>query len=377
MKRSPILMHFALNKTMTNTESQFVSDLKAFSKTLGFQDCGITDTELPDAKQRLKEWLDLGYQGEMAYMARYGDQRADPAAIIPGTKRVIVVRMDYLPANPQFHTVLDNKNQGFISRYAQDRDYHKLIRKRLQKLADYILETHPHTQTRAFVDSGPIMEKPLAVKAGLGWMGKNTLLIHPQAGSFFFIGTLLTNLPLPTDPAFATQHCGSCSACMKICPTQAIVAPYVLDARRCISYLTIELKASIPLEFRKAIGNRIYGCDDCQFICPWNKFAQTAQEIGFHSKRGFLSPHLLDLFAWTEAEFLDHTEGSAIRRIGYECWQRNLAIALGNAPASPEIIAALQEKLSQSSALVQEHILWALDQLQTQSNDSLSSPAIF
>ncbi len=344
-----------------------IASIKAFAKTLGFQDLGVTDTDHPEAREHLKAWLEAGYHGEMHYMSRYGLDRADPAKIVPGTRRVIVVRMDYLPANPAFHEVLQNPQLGMISRYAQDRDYHKLIRKRLQKLAEFILTLHPHqpTQFRAFVDSGPIMERPLAVKAGLGWIGKNTLLIQPKAGSFFFLGTLLTNLELPLDEPFKTNHCGRCTACIEICPTQAIIAPHVLDARRCISYLTIEFRGVIPIEFRKAIGNRIYGCDDCQLICPWNKFAKTATEIGFHSKRGFLKPQLLDLFAWTEAEFLDFTEGSPIRRIGYECWQRNIAIALGNAPSSPTIIAALQNKLSQSSELVKEHILWALTEQTT------------
>ena len=336
--------------------------IKQHARELGFAQLGITDTALGDARKHLKNWLDAGYQGEMRYMSRYGLDRADPAKIIPETRRVIVVRMDYLPADPAFHEVLQNPQLGLISRYAQDRDYHKLIRKRLQKLADFILSIYPDKsgQFRAFVDSGPIMERPLAVKAGLGWIGKNTMLINPKAGSFFFLGTLLTNLELPLDEPFETKHCGRCTACIDICPTQAIIAPNVLDARRCISYLTIEFRGVIPIKFRKAIGNRIYGCDDCQFICPWNKFAQTATEIGFHSSRGFLKPNLLDLFAWTEADFLHLTEGSPIRRIGYDCWLRNIAIALGNAPHSPEIIQALENKLDQASDLVKEHILWAL-----------------
>ncbi len=341
-----------------------LATIKHYAKTLGFAELGITDTDLGEARTHLQAWLEAGYQGEMQYMSRYGLDRADPAKIVPETRRVIVVRMDYLPANPAFHEVLQNPHLGLISRYAQNRDYHKLMRKRLQKLADFILSLQdpPSGQFRAFVDSGPIMERPLAVKAGLGWIGKNTMLIHPQAGSFFFLGTLLTNLELPLDPPFETQHCGRCTACIDICPTRAIIAPHVLDARRCISYLTIEFRGFIPLEFRKAIGNRIYGCDDCQFICPWNKFAKTATEIGFHSSRGFLKPKLLDLFAWTEADFLHWTEGSPIRRIGHECWLRNIAIALGNAPHSPEIIAALQAKLPHASDLVKEHIIWALSE---------------
>ncbi len=294
---------------MTIASNFFVlEEIRAFSKTLGFQQLGITDTSLPEAKVKLKEWLDLGYHGEMAYMAKYGLDRADPAKIVPGTTRVIVVRMDYLPADPQFHEVLGDPQKGFVSRYAQHRDYHKLMRKRLQKLVEFIAQHSPPPQPssareegelkssfcvgkgqskfpsslaeegrvegfRPFVDSGPIMEKPLAVKAGLGWIGKNTMLINPKAGSFFFLGTLLTNLDLPIDDPFTGNHCGSCTACISICPTKAIIAPYVLDARRCISYFTIEYKGVIPIEFRKAIGNRIYGCDDCNLVCPWNKFA--------------------------------------------------------------------------------------------------------
>ncbi len=345
-----------------------LGQIKQYARELGFADLGITDPHLGEAREHLKAWLEAGYHGEMKYMSRYGLDRADPTQLFPETRRVIVVRMDYLPANPAFHEVLQNPSLGLISRYAQNRDYHKIMRKRLQKLADFVLSlpvdetTHAEKPPvfRPFVDSGPIMERPLAVKAGLGWTGKNTLLINPKAGSFFFLGTLLTNLELPLSEPFKTNHCGRCTACIDICPTQAIIAPNVLDARRCISYLTIELRGVIPLEFRKAIGNRIYGCDDCQFICPWNKFAKTAAEIGFHSSRGFLKPKLLDLFAWTETEFLDRTEGSPIRRIGHECWLRNIAIALGNAPPSSAIIQALQSKLETASDLVKEHILWAL-----------------
>ncbi len=372
-----------------------LSVIQDHARKLGFNDLGITDTRLPGAAERLQAWLAAGHHGDMAYMARYGDDRTDPSKIVPGTTRVIVVRMDYLPANPAFKEVLQTPQLGMISRYAQNRDYHKLMRKRLQKLAKFILslfsdreQLNPSIASsaaysrglseqsidlaapdlkkapllRPFVDSGPIMEKPLAVKAGLGWIGKNTMLIQPKAGSFFFLGTLLTNLDLPLTEPFATQHCGRCSACISICPTQAIIAPYVLDARRCISYLTIEYRGIIPLEFRKAIGNRIYGCDDCQIICPWNKFAKTTAELDFENRRGFLKPRLLDLFAWSETEFLKRTEGSPIRRIGYECWLRNIAIALGNAPPSDVIIQALQAKLEGASDMVKEHIIWALNE---------------
>jgi epoxyqueuosine reductase len=349
-------------------KSSLFERLEALSQNLGFQQLGITDTELPEAKVRLREWIALGYHGEMKYMSRYGDKRADPAAIVPDTKRVLVVRMDYLPTDPAFDEVLNNPHKAFVSRYAQGRDYHKLMRKRLQKLATEVLtlsgEFQTPVQTRVFVDSGPILEKPLAVKAGLGWIGKNTMLIHPKAGSFFFLGTLLTNLALPLSAPFTEQHCGRCTACIEICPTQAIVAPGVLDARRCISYLTIEFKGEIPLEFRKAMGNRIYGCDDCQIVCPWNKFAKASAELEFQAIRGFHSPTLLELFAWDEATFLRRTEGSAIRRIGYESWQRNLAVALGNAPPSDAIRAALQAKLIEASPLVAHHIEWALQEQQ-------------
>jgi epoxyqueuosine reductase len=337
--------------------------IKQQGLTLGFQQIGITDTNLSEAGQHLKTWLANNYHGQMQYMARYGEQRADPAAIVPGTLRVIVTRMDYLPENPDFKSVYGHKNKANISRYAQNKDYHKLIRKRLQKLAAFIQDEMgllTNLQFRPFVDSGPIMEKPLAQKAGLGWIGKNTLVLNPKAGSFFFLGTLLTNLPLPMDAPFTKMHCGSCHACIDICPTKAIVAPHVLDARRCISYLTIELKEAIPIEFRQAIGNRIFGCDDCQIICPWNKFAKASNEMAFAATRGFLNPNLTDLFLWTEEIFNQKTMGSPIKRIGYERWLRNIAVALGNADSTPEVIDALKSRADHPSTLVREHVAWAL-----------------
>jgi epoxyqueuosine reductase len=345
-----------------NELSKLASDIKAWGKQLGFQEIGITDTDLTQAESRLNQWLSLGMHGEMDYMHRHGTKRSRPNELVPGTLRIIVGRMDYLPADPEFKETLSNPDKAFISRYAQDKDYHKLIRSRLQKLAKMIEDQVGQFQYRAFTDSAPVMEKPLAQKAGLGWIGKHTNLINPKAGSWFFLGSLFTDLPLPIDAPFEKNHCGSCKACIDICPTQAIIGPHKLDARRCISYLTIELKGPIPEEFRPMIGNRIYGCDDCQLVCPWNKFAKTSQEMAFQANRDLKSPDLLTLFSWTEAEFLKKTEGSAIRRIGYEKWLSNIAIALGNAPYSNEINKALQAKLAHPSALVKEHAIWAFKQ---------------
>ncbi len=341
--------------------AQLAQKIKSWSFELGFQQVGVCDINLSQAEGRFNQWLKKGFHGEMAYMQRHGDKRSQPQKLVPGTKRAIVVRLDYLPDNPQF-TYLGNRETGYISRYAQDKDYHKLIRKRLEKLAKRIEQEVGAFEYRAFTDSAPVMEKPLASKAGLGWQGKHTNLINPKAGSWFFLGVLYVNLELPIDSAFVTTHCGSCSACIDICPTKAIIAPYQLDARRCISYLTIELKGSIPIEFRQAIGNRIYGCDDCQIVCPWNKFAKHSQELGFQANRGLLDQDLVDLFLWTEQEFLKNTEGSAIRRIGYERWMRNIAVALGNMPSSGRVIQTLKTQKETSSPLIKEHVLWALNQ---------------
>ncbi|MDF2691111.1 MAG: queG [Gammaproteobacteria bacterium] len=342
--------------------AELALQIKSWGKELGFQEIGITNTDLSIAESRLNQWLAKGYHGEMDYMQRHGTKRTRPEELLPGTLRIIVGRMDYLPADPEFKEALQNSNKAFISRYAQDKDYHKLIRKRLQELAKRIEQETGQFQYRAFVDSAPVLEKPLAQKAGLGWIGKHTNLINPKAGSWFFLGSLYTDLPLPIDEPFSKNHCGSCSACIDICPTQAIIGPHQLDARRCISYLTIELKGPIPEEFRKMIGNRIYGCDDCQLICPWNKFAKTSKEISFQANRGLKHPDLIELFNWSEQAFFKKTEGSAIRRIGYEKWLSNIAIALGNAPTSPEIINALKAKLNFTSELVKEHVEWALKQ---------------
>lgn len=347
----------------TTPSQQVLSDLamqvKTKARSLGFAELGITDINLQQAEQRLLEWLAQQYHGEMDYMQRHGTMRSRPDDLLPGTLRVLSVRMAYLPEQRSLADLIDNKQQAVISCYAQGRDYHKLIRKRLQTLIGFIDGLARGYQYRAFTDSAPVMEKPLAEKAGLGWIGKHTNLIHKQSGSWFFLGTVYTDLPLPIDVP-ATGHCGSCHACMDVCPTKAIIAPYKLDASRCISYLTIELRGSIPVEFRKAIGNRIYGCDDCQLVCPWNKFADRTAEQDFLPRNHLNKIDLLSLWAWSEQDFLERLQGSAIRRIGYECWLRNLAIALGNAPYQPQIVTALTQRAEHSSALVREHVQWAL-----------------
>lgn len=348
-----------LSITELQSLAQFIKDT---GQQLGFQQVGITDLDLTVAEQRLQQWLANHFHGSMDYMHKHGSKRSHPAELVPGTVRVISARMDYLPADHAIADTLRNKDQAYIARYALGRDYHKVLRPRLRQLAQQIAAHVPH-QYRVFVDSAPVLEKPLAEKAGLGWIGKNTLVINSKGGSWFFLGEIYTDLPLPIDTP-ATAHCGSCNACLKICPTQAIIAPYQLDARRCISYLTIENRGPIPLEFRTAIGNRIFGCDDCQIICPWNKFARYTQEKDFQPRHPLTTVSLLELFSWSEAEFLKNTEGSALRRPGYEGWLRNLAVALGNAPRSEKIIAALQQRLPTSSEMVQEHMLWALAQQQ-------------
>jgi epoxyqueuosine reductase len=341
---------------------KIAQSIKIFCRGLGFQQVGITDTDLSHYEQHFTKWLENGYHGDMDYMKRWGLDRLKPENVVPGTKRVIMVRLDYLPADARIAKTLANSKKAFISRYALGRDYHKVIRNKLKKLAKQIEQLYGEFGYRAFVDSGPVLERGLAEKAGLGWIGKNAMLINPKAGSWFFLGTLLTDLELPIDQPLGTTHCGSCSACIDICPTQAIVAPNVIDSRRCISYLTIEYKGSIPLEFRQAMGNRIYGCDDCQLICPWNKFARTTAEKDFQPRHGLANRDLVDLFSLSEEAFLTMTEGSAMRRVGYVCWLRNIAISLGNAKTSPEIMAALQTRLNHPSALVTEHVQWALTQ---------------
>jgi epoxyqueuosine reductase len=297
----------------------------------------------------------------MDYMKRHGLMRARAQELVEGTTRVISVRMDYLPPEAKFARTLKKQNHAYISRYALGRDYHKLIRKRLKQLGDKISDHCETFNFRPFVDSAPILERPLAEKAGLGWVGKHSLLINKSAGSWFFLGELLVNIPLPiSEPA--SNECGSCVSCIKICPTQAIVAPYVVDARRCISYLTIELRDAIPEEFRPLIGNRIYGCDDCQLICPWNKFANLSEEGDFSPRQNLDNIELLTVFSWDEKTFLSKTEGSPIRRIGFQSWQRNIAVALGNAPYHKENVEALNNNLTSAEAMVSEHIYWALSQ---------------
>lgn len=342
--------------------TELVTSIHQWAGELGFQQIGIAGIDLPEDEARLISWLEQGRHGAMDYMERHGRRRARPSELVPGTLRVISVRMDYLPGDARDpDSILANPELGYVSRYALGRDYHKVLRRRLARLAEKI-QAHSASQSqRVFVDSGPVLEKAFARNAGLGWIGKHTNLINRRAGSYFFLGEILTDLPLPID-APATNHCGSCRACIDVCPTQAIVAPYELDATRCISYLTIELRDSIPVQFRKALGNRIYGCDDCQLVCPWNKFARLSSEMDFVPRHALDGTKLVELFAWTEAEFLERTEGSAIRRIGYESWSRNIAVALGNAPTSEEVLNALQARRQDSSALVREHVEWALAQ---------------
>ncbi len=334
--------------------------IKTWGCELGFQKVGIADTDLALAERRLTTWLQEGRHGEMDYMARHGLRRSRPAQLIPGTVRVISARMDYLP-EPQGRSeaVVSDLAGAFVSRYALGRDYHKVLRRRLQRLAARIREEIGDSAQRVFVDSAPVLEKPLAEKAGLGWIGKHTNLIDTRAGSWFFLGEIYTDLPLPPD-TLARDHCGTCRACMDACPTGAITAPYVLDARLCVSYLTIELDGAIPHELRPLIGNRIYGCDDCQLVCPWNRFARLGAEPDFAPRQGLDRAGLLALFSWSEAEFLARTQGSAIRRIGYVAWLRNLAVALGNAPFSPAVVAALEGRMTHPSPLVREHVGWAL-----------------
>lgn len=336
--------------------------IRQWSRELGFQQTGITDIDLSEHEKHLDNWLAKNFHGEMAFMAKHGSKRAHPELLLPGTLRVISVRMDYLPEEQDLSAQLEDGNKAYISRYALGRDYHKLMRKRLAKLASKISDIAGPHNCRAFVDSAPVLERGLAEKAGLGWIGKNTLLINSQAGSWFFLGEIYTDLPLPPDPPQETMHCGSCTSCLEVCPTQAIVAPNQVDARRCISYLTIELKGSIPEPLRKPMGNRIYGCDDCQLVCPWNKFAASTAEVDFQPRNNLQAAELIELFEWTEDEFLNRTEGSAIRRIGYECWQRNIAVALGNAPFSEATVNALNNKQYCESGLVREHVNWALEQ---------------
>ncbi len=366
---------------MSKSESELAElalRIKRWGRELGFADVRIADVDLAHAEAGLNAWLDAGSHGEMDYMASHGLKRARPAELVPGTVRAISVRMDYLPSSlaeaggdgkdgwrEREAQRLREPHAAVVSIYARGRDYHKVLRSRMQALADRIQSDIGPFGYRVFTDSAPVMELPLAEKAGLGWRGKHTLLLNREGGSMFFIGEILVDLPLPVDEP-ASNHCGQCSACIDVCPTQAILGPGKLDARRCISYLTIELKSAIPVELRPLIGNRIYGCDDCQTACPWNKFAQRAVVPDFDERNGLGSASMVDLFNWTEAEFMQRMEGSPIRRIGHESWLRNLAVGMGNAAnlakGDPEIVAALQARLDHPSDMVREHIQWALDQ---------------
>ncbi|BCB25872.1 epoxyqueuosine reductase [Sulfurimicrobium lacus] len=336
--------------------------IKSWGKTLGFQAVAISAPDLSKAETRLLEWLEQDMHGEMDYMASHGMKRSRPAELVPGTLTVISARMDYLP--PDAHDsleILASPTKAFISRYALGRDYHKILRARLQKLSDKIREEIGPFGYRVFSDSAPVMEVELAAQAGLGWRGKHSMLLSREHGSWFFLGEIYTDLPLPLDPPQGA-HCGTCSRCIEACPTQAIIAPYRVDARRCISYLTIEHKGSIPLPLRSLMGNRIYGCDDCQLVCPWNRIAQTSTEKDFEVRHSLDSMDLTTLLAWSEEEFRVKTAGSAIHRIGHERWLRNIAVALGNAPTTKIIIEALKKLDNHNSLLVREHVTWALAQ---------------
>ena len=335
-------------------------DIRGWGIELGFAEIGIADTELDAEEARLSAWLAAGRHGEMDYMAQHGVRRTRPADLVPGTIRVISARLDYQPPGAcDAAAVLADSRQAYISRYALGRDYHRVLRGKLQRLADRITAAVGSFRYRVFTDSAPVLEVALAAKAGLGWRGKHTLLLTRHSGSYFFLGEIYTDLPLPVAVA-ASEHCGTCHACIDACPTGAIVAPYELDARRCISYLTIELKGAIPEALRPLIGNRVYGCDDCQLVCPWNSFARATNEPDFAVRNGLDAATLVELFAWSAQQFDARMAGSAIRRIGYERWLRNLAVGLGNAASSPEVISALRARADHASALVREHVRWAL-----------------
>ena len=334
--------------------------IKAWGAQLGFAHTAISDVDLSEAEQRLGEWLHKSFHGEMNYMSRHGVKRTRPGELVAGTIRVITVRMDYLPQSMEdAQSSLSNPALGYIARYALGRDYHKVMRRKLQKLAERISAEAGAFGYRALCDSAPVMEKALAQKSGHGWLGKHTNLLNRESGSWFFLGELYTDLPLPVD-APTGAHCGTCTACIDVCPTDAIVAPYQLDARKCISYLTIELHGAIPMPFRKAIGNRVFGCDDCQLVCPWNRYARINPKGDFAARHQLDATTLTDLFAWNERDFERYTEGSAIRRIGHTRWLRNIAVGLGNAPTDEGVVAALRSRLSHPSELVREHVGWGL-----------------
>lgn len=353
-------------KVSTKEFQQLSADIKCWGQELGFQQLAISGINLASAEQHLDAWLAKDYHGEMSYMASHGKKRSRPEQLVSGTTRIISARMDYLPADTRRMETLRSPLRAYISRYALGRDYHKLMRKKLSRLISRIVAEvgSDRYSFRAFTDSAPVLEKAIAENSGLGWIGKNTLLLNKSAGSWFFLAEIYTDLPLPLDEIEPYSHCGSCTACLDICPTSAFTGPYQLDARRCISYLTIEHKSSIPTELRPLMGNRIFGCDDCQLVCPWNRFEHRTNEADFHPRHDLEDAELIDLFNWSREEFLNKTEGSAIRRAGYDCWLRNIAIALGNAPATTDIVNTLNARLADVSELVKKHILWALDQQQ-------------
>ncbi len=340
---------------------QLRDQIRQWGRELGFQQIGFADPDLGEHEAHLKDWLEAGYHGEMDYMASHGNKRSRPEELVEGTRTVITARMDYLPADVETTRLLSQGEKAYISRYALGRDYHKLIRKRLTQLAKKIEDEIGAYGYRAFVDSAPVLERALALRSGLGWIGKNAMVIHPKAGSFFFLGEVMVELDLPKDPAYPKDHCGSCNACQVACPTDAIVDNKIVDGRRCISYLTIELKGSIPEELRPGIGNRIFGCDDCQLVCPWNRFTKPTQETDFSPRHSLDSADLVELFSWDESTFLSKTEGTPIRRAGYERWLRNIAVALGNATSTQGILTALKNREQDDSDMVREHVVWALE----------------
>ncbi len=361
--------------TAEHTEAELAAlraRLDELGRQLGFQQVGVAGIDLSADEALLERWLAEGRHGEMSYMARHGTRRSRPAELVPGTLRVISVRMDcFAPDAAPAEEVLADGSKAYVARYALGRDYHNILRRRLQRLADALEAEIGPFGYRAFVDSAPVLEKPLARNAGLGWIGKHTNLLNRRAGSQFVLGELYTDLPLPVDVP-ADDHCGSCSACITACPTGAITAPYQLDARRCISYLTIEYHGSIPLEFREAIGNRVFGCDDCQLFCPWNKFARLATDPGFRTREGLDAAALTDLFGWSEEQYLQRTAGSALRRLGYRRWLRNIAVALGNAPTSLTVIDALRARAGFADPVVAETVAWALARHHDRAGSDLS-----
>lgn len=344
----------------TTSLDETARKLKAFGKHIGFQQIGITNVDLTVAESHLLDWLGRDFHGEMHYMKHHGLKRSQPAKLRPGTIRIISGRMDYLPGQAQnSQAILSDDKLAYVARYALGRDYHKVLRRRLLKLAGFLADLVGPYSYRVFTDSAPVMEKALAEKSGLGWIGKHTNLIAQQCGSWFFLGEIYTDLPLPIDTP-STNHCGTCQTCIDICPTDAIIAPYQLDARRCISYLTIELRGNIPIALRPLVGNRIFGCDDCQLICPWNRFARLSTEKDFLPRQHLDAEKLVTLFLWSKQAFLKNTEGSPIRRIGYDAWLRNIAVALGNQTKNETVLNVLYTKLDNTPPMVREHIQWAI-----------------